>query len=213
MYNLAAEFEIGAHTLNHRSLTTLAYQTACDQISGSKKWIADLVGRPCNAFAPPRGHYKPSHCHAVADAGFQVMRTVEMMSLAGMRMAGSLAVMPTTVQAHAHPGRALWRNVLRRGGLHNVKVLMQAKGTRWPIMLESLLQHVAQHGGIVHLWGHSWEIEEAQAWPQLWEALDRMAAQRDSVCPVSNVELFRRLTHQDGPTLSDSQAIAPRGMS
>ena len=40
------------------------------------------------------------------------------------------------------------------------------------------MSHVIKHDGVFHLWGHSWEIEEENLWPQLSEIFEAMAAFR-----------------------------------
>jgi peptidoglycan/xylan/chitin deacetylase (PgdA/CDA1 family) len=64
-------FEIGAHTLSHRSLTRLAPEESWREIAGSRKELSDLLGVDVPGFAYPRGHYHRLHAEQVARAGFE----------------------------------------------------------------------------------------------------------------------------------------------
>ena len=43
-------------------------------------------------------------------------------------------------------------------------------------------------GGVIHIWGHSWEVEENDDWQRLSCLLSELAA-RDDVTMVTNAEL------------------------
>jgi Ni,Fe-hydrogenase III large subunit len=42
-------------------------------------------------------------------------------------------------------------------------------------LLELIMKHILTNGGILHIWGHSWEIEKLHLWGVLEEALKRVA--------------------------------------
>src|ERR1035437_1451077 len=50
---LASAFEIGAHTLNHVPLKSLPESQAWAEISGSKQWVEDTIGKPAVSFCYP----------------------------------------------------------------------------------------------------------------------------------------------------------------
>ena len=99
--------------------------------------------------------------------------------------------MPTTIQYypedHAPPRsvfgkalRVLVRNSIRRGEWGRRKELFyvfQGSGGDFMSRLQAMLDHVCLHGGVFHLWGHSWELERFDGWRQLDEFL-RYAAER-----------------------------------
>jgi hypothetical protein len=95
------------------------------------------------------------------------------MSVARPRDVGSLLLMPTTVQAVPHSGWTYVANGVKRRRWDNLVRLFRTGWTRgWVEQTERLLAHVAETGGVFHLWGHSWEIEEHD----LWDDLDRALA-------------------------------------
>jgi hypothetical protein len=187
---LSSSFEIGAHTVHHSVLTTLARDMARWEIVLSKAQLEELTGRPCRVFCFPRGRFSNAHIAMVAEAGFRGARTVELLSLERPRANCGVAIMPTTVQACPHELPAYLRNVAKR---LQPKVLWQLfrryRGTDWSSFAIALLSHAQRTGGVFHLWGHSWEIEEHQQWAALDRVLAAMAEAARSANVVTNSEL------------------------
>ncbi len=63
---------------------------------------------------------------------------------------------------------------------------------------EQILGTLDQRGGIFHLWGHSWEIEEHGLWATLDELL-RMLASRRGFVYATNGEVLGLLNGQAHP--------------
>jgi hypothetical protein len=61
----------------------------------------------------------------------------------------------------------------------------------WVELGKRLFDSVLQNGGIWHLWGHSWEIEELGLWKDLEEMLDYVR-KREGVSYIPNWELIPR---------------------
>jgi hypothetical protein len=59
----------------------------------------------------------------------------------------------------------------------------------WLELSKRLFDSVLQNGGIWHLYGHSWEIEELGLWKDLEEMLDYVC-KREDVTYVPNWELI-----------------------
>jgi hypothetical protein len=59
----------------------------------------------------------------------------------------------------------------------------------WVDHWENSLDQVDNHGGVAHLYFHSWEIDEQKHWHKLEEALKK-AASRKGFVRVTNSELF-----------------------
>jgi peptidoglycan/xylan/chitin deacetylase (PgdA/CDA1 family) len=66
--------DVGAHTVNHPILTTLADEVAEREIGDSARWIARVAGRAPRSFAYPNGRpgvdFTNEHCELVCRAGF-----------------------------------------------------------------------------------------------------------------------------------------------
>jgi peptidoglycan/xylan/chitin deacetylase (PgdA/CDA1 family) len=71
LLELASElFEIGAHTVSHPPLSTLARRAQLEEIGASKDRLEALVERPVTSFSYPHGDYSTITRRAVASAGF-----------------------------------------------------------------------------------------------------------------------------------------------
>jgi peptidoglycan/xylan/chitin deacetylase (PgdA/CDA1 family) len=188
--DLSSGFEIGAHTLHHLVLTTLTSDRARAEIVQSKARLEEITGKPCKVFCFPKGRYANAHVEMLAEAGFTGARTVELLSFSRPRAERGIAIMPTTLQACPHPAFTYVRNAAKRFRFKALlSLLLRSHGTDWSATAVALLDHAQESGGVFHLWGHSWEIEEYQQ----WRALDRVfaamaAAGRPALC-VTNSEL------------------------
>ena len=70
-------------------------------------------------------------------------------------------------------------------GLDNMALL-----GNWLELGKRLFDSVLQNGGVWHLYGHSWEIDELGLWNELEEILDYIS-KRKEVLYVSNGQLVR----------------------
>jgi glycosyltransferase involved in cell wall biosynthesis/peptidoglycan/xylan/chitin deacetylase (PgdA/CDA1 family) len=188
--DLSSAFEIGAHTLHHLVLTALTSDRAHAEIVQSKAQLEDITGKPCKIFCFPKGRYANAHIEMLGEAGFTGARTVELLSFSRPRADHGIAIMPTTVQACPHPTITYIRNAAKRFRFKALgSLLLYDHGTDWAATALALLDHAHARGGVFHLWGHSWEIEEHQQWGALDRVLAAMAqASRSAPC-VNNSEL------------------------
>lgn len=177
---ISARFEVGAHTMHHVDLTSLPAVAASEEIVRSKQWVEEVTAGTCRMFCAPLGHFSSLHLPMIREAGFTGLRTVEMMSVGRPRRRQGVWVMPTTLQSHPHRGGAYLRNVFKRRSLPNLRTwLLRGRASEWTGAADSLLRHVLEHGGVFHLWGHSWEIEQHGQWAAL-EAVLRVMGQAGS---------------------------------
>jgi peptidoglycan/xylan/chitin deacetylase (PgdA/CDA1 family) len=181
---LSQSFEVGAHTLHHVVLTGAGEQEARREIADSRSWIEDSTGQPCPMFCPPRGKFSARHLRLIREASYGGSRNVELLSLDFPRQQDGLMLMPTTVQAHPHGLLAYVRNVLRRAAVGNLWLyLAHGRSTDWARLARSLLERALASGGVLHLWGHSWEVEQTGQWQRLEEVL-RFLGQFTSRAPA-----------------------------
>jgi hypothetical protein len=187
---LSDTFEIGGHTLHHKDLTAAADSEARQEITGCRSWIEDQTGKPCRMFCPPLGRYTSPHVSMIRQAGFVGMRSVELLSLRLPRYQAGVLVLPTTVHAYPHRLKAYGKNMLKRLAVRNLWLfLAHGRSTSWVKLVRSFVQHVIHCGGVLHLWGHSWELEDTGEWAHLEEVLHYLGQFRDRLVPVSNGEL------------------------
>ncbi|MGB2622501.1 MAG: polysaccharide deacetylase family protein [Candidatus Acidiferrum sp.] len=188
--DLSKLFEIGAHTLEHVAIDRLSDQEASLQLSGSRQWIEELTGKSCRAFCFPGGKFRPRQLQLVRDAGYQAARTVELLSTANPRRIAGLCLIPTSVQVFPHGPYAYARNALKRFSASVVfspgSVLLSRD---WATLAKHLFLRTTERGGVFHLWGHSWEIDERGQWENLEMFLTAMCQRHEDLKSVTNSEL------------------------
>jgi hypothetical protein len=99
-------------------------------------------------------------------------------------------LMPTTVQCYPHTYSGYLRNIISRRKLRNVRNYLQiASLTSWTFQARFLLSRTHREGGVFHLWGHAWEIEQRGLWCQLEEVFRVAAEYRSDGKYVTNGKL------------------------
>lgn len=180
---LGTEFEIGSHTLDHRSLSSLPKDEAKRQIEAGKAWLEDQLGRRVAGFCYPNGHHDEGVRALVRDCGFTFGRTTEDLC---DDIGDDPFQMP--VSLHFHPRRRMdlarmfvreERRRLREGRwVRRLPVFAAAlSADGFEARFRRLVDRACANGGVFHVWGHSWEIERIGAWALLENVL-RYAAER-----------------------------------
>jgi peptidoglycan-N-acetylglucosamine deacetylase len=193
---LADRFEVGAQTIDNISLTDLSPTKARQEVVDSKLWLESVTGKECRMFCYPGGKFTRLDAELVRDAGFLGARTVEYFSLDFPRYRHGIFEMPTTIQAYpVEPGKYL-RNTIKRASFRRMwEYVEKGRGMDWDDLARLLWTECLEHGGVFHLWGHSWEIEEQGQWDRLEQVLqlfDEFSAREkrmtnSEVCQVAKV--------------------------
>lgn len=183
-------FEIGSHTHDHVRLDRLAPPQIRDQIARGKDRLEQDLGHAVAGFCYPGGKGVARARNTVAALGFTHARTVEMFRLD----AGSDPfARPTSLQFHPHGVAALVRNWGRQGGGMGRLRLCLGCGLRPSLeaRLEWLVQQAVARDGLLHVWGHSWEIEALGLWPLLDRFLATAAQAFAPARRLTNAAAFR----------------------
>lgn len=190
---LSLAFEIGAHTLHHHVLTSGTEQEAWREIVGSKSWLEGNTGLPCVMFCPPKGKYRNRHLEMIGKAGYVGVRSVELLSLDFPQRQAGIFLLPTTIQAYPHGPFDFARNAIKRMAFENLwRLIAHGRSTDWPTLARSLLRQSLRNGGVFHLWGHSWELQESSQWRRLDEALRFMGEFVGQAPSLTNGQICRR---------------------
>ena len=188
--HLSETFEVGAHTMHHAVLTEVPEGTAEREVRDAKKSLEDVTGHLCEAFCFPKGRFRRCHLDMARRAGFRCVRTAELLSTAFPVRRAGVHVIPTTVQAAPHHWTAYVRNCAKRFAVANlISFATRVRSKSWTETAHAMLRVVAVSGGVFHLWGHSWEIEEQQQWTQLESVLREMQQMRPIAPCVPNSRL------------------------
>jgi peptidoglycan-N-acetylglucosamine deacetylase len=186
---LATDFEVGAHTLNHVPLKSVPDSEAWLEILQGKEWLEDTLGAPAISFCYPQGKFNRSTPALVKKAGFLGARTC-LFNLHTFPRNPFLWGLST--HAFCHSKWIQFRHAVLEGnfaGIVNFAAVYNGS-TDWQQHFFCALHHVEQYGGIAHLYLHSWEIDELGQWGRL-EAVFAAISRRDCFCKVTNGELFQ----------------------
>ncbi|PWC84606.1 hypothetical protein TSH100_17310 [Azospirillum sp. TSH100] len=205
----AAGFEIGSHTADHRRLPGLSREDAGRQMADGRAALEDILGMAVHGFCFPGGRAGRWGRSLARELGFSHARTTRMLCA---DPGPDPFAMGTSAQIYPHRPAALLRNWLRHGGGADRLAMLRAlllpgdgdRAVRLGGVLAALADRTARGGGILHVWGHSWEIE-AQG---LWGALDRALAAAAAAYPVES-RVVNRVLATAWPAAS--QKSSPRG--
>lgn len=164
---IARHFEIGGHTLNHLPLTTLSEHEAEQEIRNGKDELEGMLGRSLTSFCYPLGRYRATHVRLVEKAGFTVARTVKRARLDP----GHPLEMATTANAYRHlvDGPQAVRLARFRPG-RTMRYFQD-----WDELAMRWFDSCLRGGGVFHLWGHSWEVDQRGDWDRLTRVLAYIA--------------------------------------
>ncbi len=182
---LAQQFEVGSHTFDHRFLSSVSLAESHFQVIEGKKRLEDVLGHEVAGFCYPGGKYRPGDVDIVRTSGFKYARsTVNLCFDVGNRA----FEIPTTVQIYPHDRSVYVRNFAKAGNWtsrhHGLGLAVRHKN--WVQRLYALFDHAIAKGSYFHLWGHSKDIDDHNAWKEL----DRFFAH-----VASKVALHDRLTN------------------
>ena len=177
--DLEKNFEIGSHTISHPDLTGISRDYAREEINNSKIWLESLLSHKIDMFSYPKGKYDKDIIKLIDLAGFKGARTLDF-QLSLPRNQFILGVGPK-----ASNGSPIIRLKSSLHSKFSFKSFLD-----WSLNAKSLFDFILQHGGVWHLWGHSWEIEKNSDWKQL-ESVFEYVSKRRNVAYLSNGEIVK----------------------
>jgi peptidoglycan/xylan/chitin deacetylase (PgdA/CDA1 family) len=171
---LGESFEIGGHTLDHAYSSRMPPGEWAAQVRDGKRALEDILGREVAGFCYPGGKNGPAAREAVEQAGFRYARTTQNMRLC---VGTDPWALPTTVQLFDHSRSTMVRNLVSGGNwsrrVRQAAILLSHGSLKQ--RLEALLAEAQRVNGVLHVWGHSWELEAFGLWEQA-ESLFRLVA-------------------------------------
>jgi peptidoglycan-N-acetylglucosamine deacetylase len=184
-------FEIGAHTVSHKSLPGLSPKQLEHEVRACKQILEQTLCREVLMFCYPNSRYNTEVIRQVQNAGYKGARTARMLSLRADFLPFE---MPTTLHAYPHLTTGYLRNLGRARNIPGLLTYITrlSRFKSWVDLGKQLFAQVLEHGGVWHLYGHSWEIEQLGLWTELREILDHISHRRD-VTYVTNAQLLSLL--------------------
>jgi peptidoglycan/xylan/chitin deacetylase (PgdA/CDA1 family) len=171
--------EVGGHGVDHEHMPSLTRARTLTVVRECKNRLESAVGEEVRMFCYPGGHYTPTTIRCLADTGYQGARTTRMLAT---RSSFSRFEMPTTVQAFPHRGFTYLKNTVKAGRPARFYNYVSYGRNGWVEMGKRLFDRVRAEGGLWHLYGHSWELEDHSLWGPLTELLDYVAGHKEVSC-------------------------------
>lgn len=184
--DLDARFELGSHTLEHIYLDRLSAADARCQIEAGKIELEQQLGHSVAGFCYPGGRWNADIRAAVEESGFSYGRTTQ-----NFRVDQHFEpyIVPVTLQFYPHRTSVLLRNFASRGQLalrfETFFELMRA--STWQDRLERLVKSCHESDSVLHIWGHSWEIDENCLWDRLEKFLSLVATTKPRMLTVGEL--------------------------
>lgn len=175
---LSQGFEIGAHTIDHEILSEVPVEKLDYIVGTCKAMLEDSLGERVGMFCYPRGRYSGDVVAALKKAKYDGARTVRLLATDTNY---GLYDLPTSIQVYPHTRTEYLRNIARSGKANRLFDYVTRLGMDddWVEIGKKLFDRVVENGGVWHLWGHSWEIDELGEWDALRKMLDYVAKRPD----------------------------------
>jgi peptidoglycan-N-acetylglucosamine deacetylase len=173
LVELAKSFELGGHTKNHVYLTKVSLPTAAREIEDCKEWLGNILGNSPLCFCFPGGKLNKQVVKKVRESGFKYARTIEYLRTG----VNDIFRAPTTIQLFRHSRNTYLKNAVKRCNAEGLIFLLKYVGqeVRLVDIVNYFLEKISANGGIFHLWGHSWEIEQYNLWNELEEIIKTLS--------------------------------------
>lgn len=188
---IAQYFEVGGHGYYHTQLTRLPPQEAWTNIREGKEKLEAITGQEVRAFSYPWGQYRRDIATMVSSTGFIGARTVKLFQV----NPNNPFKLGTTVYARDIQFLAYLKHTL---SCLDIKLCIFTLRNNlpfhsWEEVAIDTMEYVTAHGGVWHLWGHSWEIERNNDWDRLEKVLSRMSKLPPEVTRASNGQVMQWL--------------------
>jgi peptidoglycan/xylan/chitin deacetylase (PgdA/CDA1 family) len=188
---IGQKFEIGSHTYDHCYLNSVDLAEAQYQVSKGKHQLEAMLGKQVTGFCYPGGKYGPNHVAMVQATGFRYARTTMNLCFEAGQQAFE---MPTTYQFYPHPRNVYLRNFAKAGNWsrRHEGLRLALLHSNWIERLYALFDHACEHDSVFHLWGHTKDIEELNAWQELDRFLAHVASRTAPQDRITNEQLAER---------------------
>ncbi len=182
------DMEIGARAATHPRMSEISGHDVSRELRQGKDLLEQALDHPVTSFCFPEGQHIARLAPLLRAAGYHSARTT-----VSFRTDAELDpfAMPVTFQLWPHARKAIAQHALKTGNLRG----LAAWAARWggevdlPRLAETILNDLERTGGVLHIWGQSWAIEQAGLWPLLDRVLERIS-HRPGVEYLTNRQLL-----------------------
>ncbi len=186
--SLAGKFDIGGHSFHHLRLTEIPNAQAEWEIKQCKNELENITGNPIRSFAFPYNSYNQRIIKLVQESGFSGARTTDFYS---RKLNNQYQIAPTICASNRVPlRRKCWylcksTDIKFQYFLIREKILLKS----WHDAAIETINFISGNGGIWHLCGHSWEIEQCDDWKRL-EKILKYVKRLNNITLINNSELI-----------------------
>ncbi len=195
MRELDRRFEIGSHTLDHAYLTKLTAEQCDFQILAGKHQLEDILGHNVGGFCYPGGKFNADVRESVINAQFVYARGISNFWLNSGIDSFNI---PTTIQFYPHSRQVLWRNFIKHGHYSERFPAFKsvAVGMNWLSAMKNLVEAQSETERVIHIWGHSWEIEDNNLWSQLDDFLNFVSELNPVTCRLDELRSHNKWSNE-----------------
>jgi peptidoglycan/xylan/chitin deacetylase (PgdA/CDA1 family) len=158
-------FEIGAHGYHHYYLDRIPASEVFGEIKSGKERLEQILGRNVSCFCYPGGKIPSAAVAAVRQLGFEYARTVRECRFT----VRDPLLAPTTNPIGKHCRRHYIREALLSQDLAYIMFFFKHRlwDKNWHDYSLANLDYAMAIGGIWHIWGHAFEIDDQNEWANL----------------------------------------------
>ena len=186
---IAERFDIGGHSYHHIRLTKISPQAAAMELNKGKEELQEITGKEVISLSYPYGNFNNGLIEIARDAGFIGARTVMLLTRTirdrfwegTMVNAGNWWFTHYMLHSLASRDIELFNFVLKKNLFFK----------SWDRIAIETLNFVAENGGIWHLWGHSWEVEENKDWAKLEGIFHILGSLSKEIKMMDNSQLLK----------------------
>ena len=160
---------IGSHTYHHTFLNTIPLSKVKSEVMDGRKYLEDIVGYEVKDFCYPGGKYNKSIEKEIK----QIVSSARTTNLMCCKVTNNFNK-NTTLQLVYRERRSLIKHII---AFAPIKIKMQLlrkisdQNYRLIDIIEIYLEYFeninSNNDNFLHIWGHSWEIEDCFLWGEL----------------------------------------------
>lgn len=184
---ISSSFEIGSHTDTHCYLNSGGSLLAKNEVVNGKDKLENRLGHATQGFCYPGGKYNKLHIELLKSVGVSYARTVKNFC---SDMKFNAYEMPTTVQFYPHSKTTYLKNYIKgidfKNRINAFSSLIGAASLNEKIFSFAKLSKPS----VLHIWGHSWELERFGGLKILEELLIQLSDVYTPQQRITNHELY-----------------------
>lgn len=186
---VARSFDIGGHSYHHVDLTGISPKEAETEIREAKDRLEEIIGKNVVCFCYPGGSFNGRIMDIAEKAGFIGARTTKSIT----RYIKNPFKMSTTINAVNWWFAPYIKHAMASQDVRLFVFLLRNNlfFEGWDRIAIETLDFVIDNGGVWHLWGHSWEINNHNDWGRLEGVLRRISMLPKEVIRMNNSQLMR----------------------